>query len=61
MGQLGVFERLGTEKIAMSNNPRKLGNEPDPDSTDPTKELHGRADDVEHVEEDGERVGGNFS
>jgi hypothetical protein len=45
----------------MSNNPRKLGNEPDPDSTSPEAELPGQTHDVEHVEEEGEPLGGNFA
>jgi hypothetical protein len=61
VGRIVFVERLLTEETAMSNNPRKLGNEPDPDSTDPNDELPGQMDDVEHVEEDGEPLGGNFA
>lgn len=44
------------------NNPKKPGNEPDPDSTDPTKDLpdHGSGN-VEPIEEDREPLGGNFA
>lgn len=46
----------------MSHNPRKLGNEPDPDSTSPDNDLPSHpADDVEPIEEDGEPLGGNFA
>jgi hypothetical protein len=52
---------LSVEEIAMSNNPRKLGSEPDPDTTDPNKELPAHTDDVEHIEEDGEPLARNFA
>lgn len=44
------------------NNPKIPGNEPDPDSTGPTKDLpaHGSGD-VERIEEEGEPLGGNFA
>ena len=45
----------------MSNNPRKLGNEPDPDSTSPGDEPPGHTKDVEHVEKGGDPLGGNFA
>jgi hypothetical protein len=45
----------------MSNNPKKLGNEPDPDSTSPNDEIPGQTDDIEHIEEDAEPLGGNFA
>lgn len=61
MGLFVFFERLPAEEIAMSNNPRKLGNEPDPDSTSPDAESTGRTDDVEPIEEEGEPLGGNFA
>ncbi|MES2096316.1 MAG: hypothetical protein V4459_06120 [Pseudomonadota bacterium] len=60
----GLFPRLRrfpAEEIEMSNNPRKLGNEPDPDSTNPDSDLPHQPDDVEHVEEEGEPLGGNFA
>jgi hypothetical protein len=43
------------------DNPRKLGNELDPDSIDPNDELLGQTDDVEHVEEDSEPLAGTFA
>lgn len=61
MDPIAVANRLPAEEIAMTTNPRKLGNEPDPDSTDPNDELPGQSDDVDHVEEDGEPLGGNFA
>ena len=45
----------------MSSPPKRPGNEPDPDSTNPNDDLPGHSDDVEHIEEDGEPLGGNFA
>jgi hypothetical protein len=56
---VGRFAGRGDRYVEQS--PRKLGNEPDPDSTDPNDELPGQMDDVEHVEEDSEPLGGNFA
>ena len=56
-----MLKRLSPEEIVMSNNPKKPGNEPDPDSTSPNEDLPDQPGDVEHVEEDGEPLGGNFA
>jgi hypothetical protein len=61
VGLICSVGRLPGQEITMSNNPRKLGNEPDPDSADPNVELSGQMDDAEHIEEDGEPLGGNFA
>jgi hypothetical protein len=43
----------------MANSPKKPGDEPDPDTTSPFRDMPGHDDDAERVEEDGEPLDGN--